>query len=142
MASHAYSYKKFWYVDCEIVSPKVPNNPKIIQMPVVRGDSPTTKHKHNLRELFNRIHSNPSTLADIGIDNALVEKALTAMASAAMASVRDTGLVSLSFLSEAGVTKVMMRKQVEERLIKKRSAQLVEKAYHELKEKAKQKTKL
>ena len=132
MASHAYSYKKFWYVDCEIVSPKVPNNPKLIQMPVVRGDSPTTKHKHNLRDLFNRIYSNPSTLADIGIDNARVEKALTAMAS-----VWDTGLVSLSFLSQAGVTKVMMRKQVEERLMKKRSAQLVEKAYHELKEKAK-----
>ena len=107
MASHAYSYKKFWYVDCEIVSPKVPNNPKLIQMPVVRGDSPTTKHKHNLRDLFNRIYSNPSTLADIGIDNARVEKALTAMAS-----VWDTGLVSLSFLSQAGVTKVMMRKQV------------------------------
>ena len=120
MASHAYSYKKFWYVDCEIVSPKVPNNPKLIQMPVVRGDSPTTKHKHNLRDLFNRIFSNPSTLADIGIGNARVEKALTAMAS-----VWDTGLVSLSFLSQAGVTKVMMRKQVEERLMKKRSAQLV-----------------
>ena len=56
MASHAYSYKKFWYVDCEIVSPKVPNNPKLIQMPVVRGDSSTTKHKHNLRDLFNRIY--------------------------------------------------------------------------------------
>ena len=54
-----------------------------------------------------------------------------------MASVWDTGLVSLSFLSQAGVTKVMMRKQVEERLMKTRSAQLVEKAYHELKEKAK-----
>ena len=40
-------------------------------------------------------------------------------------------------MSQAGVTKVMMRKQVEERLMKKRSAQLVEKAYHELKEKAK-----
>ena len=54
-----------------------------------------------------------------------------------MASVWDTGLVSLSFLSQAGVTKVRMRKQVGERLMKKRSAQLVEKAYHELKEKAK-----
>ena len=31
----------------------------------------------------------------------------------------------------------MMRKQIEERLIKERSAQLVEKAYHELQEKAK-----
>ena len=35
------------------------------------------------------------------------------------------------------MTKVMMRKQVEERLMKKRSAQLVEKAYHELQAKAK-----
>ena len=54
-----------------------------------------------------------------------------------MASVWDTGLVSLSFLSQAGVTKVMMRKQVGERLMKKRSAQLVEKAYHEPQAKAK-----
>ena len=36
-----------------------------------------------------------------------------------MASVWDTGLGSLSFLSQAGVTKIMMRKQVEERLMKK-----------------------
>jgi hypothetical protein len=94
-------------------------------MPVVRGDSPTTNHNRNLHDLFNRIYSDPSTLADIGIDHVRVEKALTAMAS-----VWDTDLVFISFLSHAGVTKVMMRKQVEERLMKKRSAQLVEKAYH------------
>ena len=56
--------------------------------------------KHILHDLFNRIYSNPSTLADIGIDHVRVEKALTAIAS-----VWDTGLVSLSFLSQAGVTK-------------------------------------
>ena len=104
----------------------------LILVTVVRGDSPTTKHQHNLHDLFNRIFSNPSKLADIGIDHVRVEKALTAMAS-----VCDTGLVSLSFLSQAGVTKVMMRKHVEERLMNKRSAQLVEKAYHELQAKAK-----
>jgi hypothetical protein len=47
------------------------------------------------------MYSNPSTLADIGMEHVRVEKALTAMAS-----VWDTGLVSLSFLSQAGVTKV------------------------------------
>ena len=78
MASHAYSYKKLWYVDCEIVSPKAMRGSTLTQMPVVRGDSPTTKHKH---DLLNRIYSNPSTLADIGIDHVRVEKALTAMAS-------------------------------------------------------------
>jgi hypothetical protein len=97
IASHASSYKKFWYVDCEIVSPEAMRGSTLIPMPVVRGDSHTTKHKHNLHDLFNRIYSNPSTLADIGIDHARVEKALTAMAS-----VWDTGLVSLSFLSQAG----------------------------------------
>jgi hypothetical protein len=45
--------------------------------------------------------------------------------------------LSLSFLSQAAVTKVMMRKQLQERLMKKRTAQLVEKAYHELQAKGK-----
>ena len=56
LASHAYSSKKFWYVDCKILSPEVPEDEKIIQMPVVRGNTPTTNHKHNLRDLFNRIY--------------------------------------------------------------------------------------
>ena len=81
MASHAYSYKKFWYVDCEIVSPKAMRGSTLIQMPVLHGDSPTTKHRYNLSDSFNRIYSNPSTLADIGIDHVRVEKALTAMGS-------------------------------------------------------------
>ena len=37
MASHAYSSKTFWYVDCKILSPEVPKDEKIIQMPVVCG---------------------------------------------------------------------------------------------------------
>ena len=131
LASHAYSSKKFWYVDCKILSPEVPEEEKIIQMPVVRGNTPTTNHKHNLRDLFNRIYQNPTTLADIGITRARAQQA-----ASALAAVWDTGLVSLSFLSQAGVTKVMLRKQVEERLVAKRSAQLVEKAYKELQEKA------
>jgi hypothetical protein len=28
-ASHAFSYKKFWYVDCEIVSPKAMRDPTL-----------------------------------------------------------------------------------------------------------------
>ena len=131
LASHAYSSKKFWYVDCKILSPEVPEEEKTIQMPVVRGNTPTTNHKHNLRDLFNRIYQNPTTLADIGITRARVQQA-----ASALAAVWDTGLVSLSFLSQAGVTKVMLRKQVEERLVAKRSAKLVEKAYKELQEKA------
>ena len=70
LASHAYSSKKFWYVDCKILSPEVPEEEKTIQMPVVRGNTPTTNHKHNLRDLFNRIYQNPTTLADIGITRA------------------------------------------------------------------------
>jgi hypothetical protein len=45
-------------------------------------------------------------MEDIGIDHVRVEKALTAMAS-----VWNTGLVSLSFLSQEGVTKCMMRNE-------------------------------
>ena len=131
MASHAYSVKKFWYVDCEIVSPKALREPEPIQIPVVRGVSPTTNHKHNLRDLFDRIYDNPVTLADIGIDTKRVERA-----TAAMACVWDTGLISLSFLSQAGVTKVMLRKQIEERVMRKRTAQRVEQAFHELQAKA------
>ena len=91
LASHAYSSKKFWYVDCKILSPEVPEDEKIIQMPVVRGNTPTTNHKHNLRDLFNRIYQNPTTLADIGITRARVQQA-----ASALAAIWDTGLVSLS----------------------------------------------
>ena len=132
MATHAYSLYKFWYVDFQILSPKSLREQKPIQLPVVRGDSPTTNHKDNLRDLFNRIFQNPATLADLGINSTRVEQA-----AVAMAGVWDMGLVSLSFLSQAGVTKVMLRKQVEERLAQKRSAQRVEKAYQELQEKTK-----
>jgi hypothetical protein len=132
MASHAYSVKKFWYVDCEIIAPKALREPEPIQIPVIRGVSPTTNHKHNLRDLFDRLYDNPITLADIGIDTDRVERA-----TAAMACVWDTGLVSLSFLSQAGVTKVMLRKQIEERVMRRRKAQRVEEAYHELKAKTK-----
>ena len=83
-----------------------------------------------MRDLFNRICGNPVTLADIGIDKARTEKAMLALAS-----VLDTDLESVSFLSQADVTKVMLRKQIEDRVMADRSAKLVEKAYQEVKAK-------
>ena len=73
MATHAYSLYKFWYVDFQILSPKSLREQQPIQLPVVRGDSPTTNHKDNLRDLFNRIFQNPATLADLGINRTRVE---------------------------------------------------------------------
>ena len=131
MASHAYSYKKFWYVDWKIVSPD-PQNQSMIQLPVMRGKTPTTNHKDNLLDLFNRIFHNPATLADLGIDEVRVQRAVRALAS-----VWSTGIETVSFLSQAGVTKVILRKQIEERVMAKRSAKLVEKAYQEVKAKEK-----
>ena len=83
-----------------------------------------------MRDLFKRIYGNPVTLADIGIDKARTEKAMLALAS-----VLDTDLESVSFLSQADVTKVMLRKQIEDRVMADRSAKLVEKAYQEVKAK-------
>ena len=50
-----------------------------------------------------------------------------------VASVWDTGLESVSFLSQADVTKVMLRKKIEDRVVADRSAKLVKKAYQEVK---------
>ena len=132
MSVHAYSYKKFWYVDWKVISPGNSRDQTLIQIPVTRGKTPTTDHKDNLLDLFNRIFRNPATLADLGIDEARVERAVKAMAS-----IWSTGIETVSFLSQAGVTKVILRKQIEDRVMARRSAKLVEKAYQEVKAKEK-----
>ena len=52
MAVHAYSYKKFWYVDWKVISPDNSRDQTLIQIPVTRGKTPTTDHKDNLLDLF------------------------------------------------------------------------------------------
>ena len=62
MASHAYRYKKVSYADREIFSPNNLRDQRLIQIPVMRENTPTTNHKDNLCDLFNRIYGNPVTL--------------------------------------------------------------------------------
>jgi hypothetical protein len=51
----------------KIVSPKELRESMPIQVPVVRGKTPTTNHKDNVQDLFSYIFHSPVTLADIGI---------------------------------------------------------------------------
>jgi hypothetical protein len=56
-----------WYIECDIVAPKELRASTPIQLPVVRGKTPTTKHKDNVQDLFRYIFHNPVTLTDICI---------------------------------------------------------------------------
>jgi hypothetical protein len=52
--------------------------PTPIQLPVVRGKTPTTNHKDNVQDLFSKIFYSPVTLADIGISEERKELAMQA----------------------------------------------------------------
>ena len=52
----------------------------LIQLPVVRGNTPSADHKDNLRDLFSSILDSPVTLADIGISEQRTELAMQAIA--------------------------------------------------------------
>ena len=67
MVTQANSIKGFLYVECDIISPKHLRESALIQLPVVRRNTPSTDHKDNVRDLFNNIFNSPATLADIGI---------------------------------------------------------------------------
>jgi hypothetical protein len=69
MVTNAYSIKGFWYVECDIMSPKQLRGSALIQLPVVRGNTPSTDHKDNVRDLFISIFNSRVILADIGIQN-------------------------------------------------------------------------
>ena len=90
MVTKAYSIKGFWYVECDIISPKQLRESALIQLPVVRGNAPSTDHKDNVRDLFISIFNSPVTLADIGISEQ--QKVL---AMQAMAQVWTTGICSV-----------------------------------------------
>jgi hypothetical protein len=80
MVTKANSIKGFWYVECDIISPKHLHESALIQLPVVRGNTPSTDHKDNVRDLFNNIFNSPATLADIGISEQRTELAMQAIA--------------------------------------------------------------
>ena len=80
MVTKANSIKGTWYVECDIVSPKELRESTPIQLPVVRGKTPTTNHKDNVQDLFSKILYSPVTLADIGISEQRKELAMQAIA--------------------------------------------------------------
>jgi hypothetical protein len=80
MVTKANSIKGTWYVECDIVSPKELRESTPIQLPVVRGKTPTTNHKDNVQDLFSKIFYSPVTLADIGISEQRKELAMQAIA--------------------------------------------------------------
>jgi hypothetical protein len=67
MVTKVYNIKGFWYVECDIMSPKQLRESALIQLPLVRGNTPSTDHKDNVRDRFISIFNSPVTLADIGI---------------------------------------------------------------------------
>ncbi len=80
MVTKAYSIKRFWYVECDIKSPKQLRESALIQLTVLRGNTPSTDHKDNVRDLFISIVNSPVTSADIGISEQRKELAMQAIA--------------------------------------------------------------
>jgi hypothetical protein len=78
MVTKANSIKGTWYVECDIVSPKELRESMPIQLPVVRGKTPTTYYKDNVQDLFSYIFHSPVTLADMGISEERKELAMQA----------------------------------------------------------------
>jgi hypothetical protein len=78
MVTNANSIKGTWCVECDIVSPKELRESMPIQLPAVRGKTPTTNHKDNVQDLFSYIFHSPGTLADIGISEERKELAMHA----------------------------------------------------------------
>ena len=128
MVTKANSIKGFWYVECDIISPKHLRESALIQLPVVRGNTPSTDHKDNVRDLFNNIFNSPVTLADIGISEQRKELAMQAIAQ-----VWTTGICSLSVAQTPEVIK--LRQQGEEQQALERARERVERAVKDLKNK-------
>ena len=101
MVTKANSIKGFWYVECDIISPKQLRESALIQLPVARGNTLSTDHKDNVRDLFNNIFNNPTTLANIGISEQRKELAMQAIAQ-----VWTTGICSLSVTETPEVIKL------------------------------------
>jgi hypothetical protein len=76
LSSNRVSQQGFWYVECDIISPKLLRETALIQLPVVRGNTPSADHKDNLRDLFSSILDSPVTLADLGISEQRTELAM------------------------------------------------------------------
>ena len=128
MVTKANSIKGFWYVECDIISPKHLRESALIQLPVVRGNTPSTDHKDNVRDLFSNIFNSPATLADIGISEQRKELAMQAIAQ-----VWTTGICSLSVTQTPEVIK--LRQQGEEQQALERARERVERAVKGLKDK-------
>jgi hypothetical protein len=98
----------------------------LIQLPVVRGNTPSTDHKDNVQDLFNNIFNSPATLADIGISEQRKELAMQAIAQ-----VLTTGTCSVTQTPEV----IKLRQQGEEQQALERARERVERAVKDLKDK-------
>jgi len=74
MVTKANSIKGFWCVECDIISPKRLRESALIQLPVVRGNTPSTDHKDNVRDLFNNfVNKGKNNKLSSALENALNE---------------------------------------------------------------------
>jgi len=125
MVTKANNIKGFWYIECDIISPKHLRESALIQLPVVRGNTPSTDHKDNVRDLFSNIFNSPATLADIGISER------KELAMQAIAQVSITGICSVAQTPEV----IKLRQQGEEQQALERARERVERAVKDLKNK-------
>jgi hypothetical protein len=141
MVTKAYSIKGFWYVECDIMSPKQLRESALIQLPVVRGNTPSTDHKDNVRDLFISIFNSPVNLADIGISEQRKELAMQAIAemwTTGIRNVLENGKslhdMLFTYLSQTPEV-VMLRQQGEGQQALERARERVERAVKGLKDK-------
>ena len=125
MVTKANNIKGFWYIECDIISPKHLRESALIQLPVVRGNTPSTDHKDNVRDLFSNIFNSPATLADIGISER------KELAMQAIAQVSITGICSVAQTPEV----IKLRQQGKEQQALERARERVERAVKDLKNK-------
>jgi hypothetical protein len=141
MVTKANSIKGTWYVKCDIVSPKELRESMPIQLPVVRGKTPTTNHKDNVQNLFGYIFHNPVTLADIGISEQRKELAMQAIAEVWTTGIHNPGEngqslhdILFAYLSQTPEG-IKLRQQGEKQQALEHSRERLERAVKGLKDK-------
>ena len=92
-------------------------------LPVVRGNTPSTDHKDNVRDLFSNIFNSPATLADV--------EQRKELAMQAIAQVWTTGTCSVAQTPEV----IKLRQQGEDQQALERARERVERAVKDLKNK-------
>ena len=105
-----------------------------IQLPVVRGKTPTTNHKDNVQNLFGYIFHNPVTLADIGISEQRKELAMQAIAEVCGENGQSVHDILFAYLSQTPEG-IMLRQQGEKQQALEHARERLERAVKGLKDK-------